>query len=276
MTRTEDRYRMKILHTDLDGTLLNKASLVSERTKEELKRFTDAGNLLVPNSGRPLLSIQKLLDSAGIADMVRFIVAYNGALIWDRDKDAPAWTATVPFDCARLIQDRCIASMIHIQTYNHETLYTVTEDMAINYYRKRIFLPVVYSEDPIGMCDEEPYKMLAIDLEDHSRLCKLTEELTPVIGDRINMVFSNPYYLEFFNRAAGKGNAVFELCKLLDVPIEDTYAAGDEENDISMIEAAGCGIAMANATEAVKKISDVVTTSDNDNDGLAEYLAELI
>ena len=94
MTRTEDRYRMKILHTDLDGTLLNKASLVSERTKEELKRFTDAGNLLVPNSGRPLLSIQKLLESAGIADMVRFIVAYNGALIWDRDKDAPAWTAT--------------------------------------------------------------------------------------------------------------------------------------------------------------------------------------
>ena len=267
---------MIILHTDLDGTLLNKASLVSERTREELKKFTDAGNLLVPNSGRPLLSIQKLLDSAGIADMVRFIVAYNGALIWDCKKDAPAWAATVPFDCARIIQNKCIASMIHIQTYNHETLYTITEDTEINYYRSKIFLPVVYSEDPIGMCDEEPYKMLAIDLEDHGRLCKLADELTPVIGNRIKMVFSNPFYLEFFNIKAGKGNAVFELCKLLDLPLENTYAAGDEENDISMIEAAGCGIAMANATDAVKKISDVVTTSDNDNDGLAVYLAQLI
>lgn len=266
---------MFILHADLDGTLLNKSSLVSEKTQKILKEYTDAGNLLVPNSGRPLLSIQKLLDSTGIADMVRFIVAYNGALVWDCENNAPAWSATVPFECARIIQDKCISSMIHIQTYNHETLYTVTEDMAINYYRKKIFLPVVYTEDPIGMCDEEPYKMLAIDLEDHDRLSKLVDELTPLIGDRINMVFSNPYYLEFFNREAGKGNAVSVLCKLMNVSVEDTYAAGDEENDMSMIEAAGCGIAMANATDAVKKISDVITTSDNDNDGLAEFIASI-
>ncbi|MBO4900170.1 MAG: HAD-IIB family hydrolase, partial [Lachnospiraceae bacterium] len=123
--------------------------------------------------------------------------------------------------------------------------------------------------------DEEPYKMLAIDLEDHDRLSKLVDELTPLIGDRINMVFSNPYYLEFFNREAGKGNAVSVLCKLMNVSVEDTYAAGDEENDMSMIEAAGCGIAMANATDAVKKISDVITTSDNDNDGLAEFIASI-
>ena len=265
---------MKILHTDLDGTLLNKSSLVSERTKEVLKRFTDEGNLLVPNSGRPLLSIQKLLDSTGITDMVRYIVAYNGALIWDCVREAPVWCATVPFDCARIIQDKCIASQIHIQTYNHETLITVTEDMAINYYRKKIFLPVIYCSDPVSLCDEEPYKMLAIDLDDHSRLCKLVEDLTPVIGDRINMVFSNPYYLEFFNRSAGKGTAVTELCKLAGADISDSFAAGDEENDISMIEAAGCGIAMANATPAVKEKSDVITTSDNDNDGLAEFITD--
>ena len=56
------------------------------------------------------------------------------------------------------------------------------------------------------------------------------------------------------------------------VDIKNTYAAGDEQNDISMIEAAGCGIAMANATELVKESADVVTKEDNNHDGLAEFI----
>lgn len=252
---------------------MNKQSLITEKTADFLRSFTDGGNLLVPASGRPLLSIQKLLYTTGLTDMVRYIVAYNGALIWDCKADAPAWSTRIPFECAGKIQKICIDRMIHIQTYNHETVYTVTEDMAINYYKKRIFLPVVYTSDPMGMCDEEPFKMLAIDLEDHDRLCKLANDLAPLIGNEVSMVFSNPYYLEFFNKKAGKGNAVVELCKLLDVPITDSYAAGDEENDISMIKAAGCGIAMANATAPVKDAADVITGSDNDHDGLIRFLS---
>ena len=259
---------MKILFSDLDGTLLDSSSGISDDTRACLKEFTAAGNLLVPASGRPLLSIQKLLDSTGLNEFTRYIMAYNGALVFDTLTGKPVFESAVPFDAGRIIQDYCISHMIHIQTYNHETLYTVTEDMAINYYRKKIFLPVVYSEDPLSGCDEEPYKMLAIDLEDHSRLCKLKEDLEPVIGDRINMVFSNPYYLEFFNKRAGKGNALVELCKLLNIPLSDSIAAGDEENDISMIRAAGCGIAMKNAVDAVKASADKVTDEDNDHNGL--------
>ena len=62
------------------------------------------------------------------------------------------------------------------------------------------------------------------------------------------------------------------LADILGIPVENTYAAGDEQNDISMIEAAGCGIAMANATDLVKASADVITTYDNDHDGLAEFI----
>ena len=73
---------------------------------------------------------------------------------------------------------------------------------------------------------------------------------------------------------AGKSNGMLELCRHLDIDIADTIAAGDEENDISMIEAAGTGIAVANATDRVKASADVVTEADNDNDALARWLSK--
>ena len=93
-------------------------------------------------------------------------------------------------------------------------------------------------------------------------------------SDTVTTVYSNPYYLEIFMKEAGKGSAVIRLAEHLSIPIENTIAAGDEQNDISMIEAAGCGIAMANATDMVKQIADVVTTYDNNHDGLAEFILE--
>ena len=73
-------------------------------------------------------------------------------------------------------------------------------------------------------------------------------------------------------KEAGKGSAVIRLSEYLNIPIENTIAAGDEQNDISMIEEAGLGIAMINAGDIVKKSADVITVYDNNNDGLAEFI----
>ena len=265
---------MKVLFTDLDGTLLNKKSSVTEYTRNILKEFTDQGNMVVPCSGRPLLSMQKLLESEGLSDIAGYIIAYNGALVWDCAADKPVWESGISIDTAYTIQNECITRGIHIQTYADEHIVTLTGDTEIDYYKKKIFLPVIFTDDPVSVCKRPPYKLLAIDLKDHDKLCKLKDDLAGKIGDEVNAVFSNPYYLEFFNMKAGKSNGMHELCRHLDIDIADTIAAGDEENDISMIEAAGTGIAVANATDRVKASADVVTEADNDNDALACWLAE--
>ena len=66
------------------------------------------------------------------------------------------------------------------------------------------------------------------------------------------------------------------MADFLDIPIENSFAAGDEQNDISMIKAAGTGIAMLNATDMVKDNADVITESDNDHDGLAPFIEKAI
>ena len=90
------------------------------------------------------------------------------------------------------------------------------------------------------------------------------------------MLWSNPYYLEFFPAASGKGAALKVLCDLLGISPYFSVAAGDAPNDLSMIEAAGMGIAMCNGAEEVRFAATTVTAGDNDHDGLARALADLI
>lgn len=90
------------------------------------------------------------------------------------------------------------------------------------------------------------------------------------------MIYSNPYYLELFPSCAGKGTAVKKLCEILGISPYFSVAAGDAQNDISMIEAAGMGIAMINGSEDIKMAATTITAYDNDHDGLAHALADLI
>jgi hydroxymethylpyrimidine pyrophosphatase-like HAD family hydrolase len=88
-------------------------------------------------------------------------------------------------------------------------------------------------------------------------------------------MFSSPKYLEFFPASSGKGEALEKLCEILNIPTMNAIAAGDQENDLSMLTAAGTSIAMCNGIESLKEAADIVTVKDNNNDGLAEVLAGL-
>ena len=266
---------MKILFTDLDGTLLNKESTVSEYTKSVLRSWVEAGNLLVPNSGRTHSSIIQVLESAGITDLVTYVIGYNGAVIWNKDENKPAWEAKLPLEIAAYVQDQAKLLGIHAHTYHDEVIITPADDEETRYYTRLIHRPVTVVDEPMSYVNSDVYKYLAINLHNRELLLKLQDIVLSKYGKDVDVLFSNPYYLEFFNRRAGKGNAVIELCKLLNVDISDAYAAGDEENDISMIKAAGHGIAMKNATTPVLEIADVVTSYDNGDDGLARFIADI-
>ncbi|MCK5202170.1 MAG: HAD-IIB family hydrolase, partial [Spirochaetales bacterium] len=80
-------------------------------------------------------------------------------------------------------------------------------------------------------------------------------------------------FLEFMDGGVSKGSALFEVTDYLDISIDNIMAFGDGQNDISMIETAGIGIAMDNATDEVRAVADSITLSNND-DGVAVFLEE--
>lgn len=267
---------MKILFTDLDGTLLNNQSMVSKNTKAFLDDFILAGHKLILSSGRPLPSILEVKEAAGLDYPGILISASNGTLIYDCDRQTPILEKRLPLSHVSYLQAQAMAFQLHIQTYTDDAIVTAAEDEEIRFYRRRIHLPLLLAQDYASVLTKEPLKMLAIHLSDHDRLTAFCDAISDWAADKIQYIFSNDFYLELFHKDAGKGNTVRFLCDYFHIPLTDAYAAGDADNDISMIQAAGCGIAMANAAPEVKEAADVVTQKDNDNDGLAEFLRSVL
>ena len=119
---------------------------------------------------------------------------------------------------------------------------------------------------------EEPVKVLIIEKQDLAGIRRLQKEMGIHFGDKVDTFFSNPTYMEVVPVGMNKGEAVKMLCQMMNVPIKNAVAVGDAANDISMIEMAGIGVAMANGTNEVKLVANYVTTCDNNHDGIAEVV----
>ena len=157
-----------------------------------------------------------------------------------------------------------------------DAIITPDENEEIRYYRRRVHLPLIISENLCDPLTEGPCKLLAISLHNPGKLESFRRNIADWAEDKIQTIYSNKQYLELFDKSAGKGSSLRFLCDYLQVPLSDVYAAGDADNDISMLEAAGCGIAMKNASDKVKAHADVVTDLDNDRNGLADTMYKLI
>ena len=271
---------MKLLCTDLDETLLNSKSQVSPETKAFLDEFLAAGNRLVLCSGRPLMSILEVKQNAGLTQPGIFVSSSNGSRIYDCDSKRTIMKTTIPLSYVSYLQEEAQKLDLHIQTYREndddDAVISPADDEEIRFYRRRVHLPLVVSENLCDALTEAPCKMLAISLHDFDKLETFRRNIEDWAKDKIQTIYSSGCYLELFQKSAGKGSSLLYLCNYLGIPVSDSYAAGDADNDISMLEAAGCGIAMKNATDNVKAHADVVTDLDNDQNGLAEMIYKLI
>ena len=267
---------MKLLFTDLDGTLLNNDSEVSAGTKDFLERFLAAGNRLILSSGRPRDSILEVKNNAGLTQPGILLICDNGTQVYDCDSGRTILEKRLPLSYVSYLQTEAQRYGIHIHTYRDDAVVSPAEDAEIRFYRRRIHLPLIVSPALTQALHEGPYKMLAISLDDPDRLEAFRLGIADWAAGRIQSIYSNSMYLELFDHSAGKGSALRFVCDYFRVPVSDAYAAGDADNDISMIEAAGCGIAMANAPDKVKEAADIVTRLDNDKDGLAICMTELL
>lgn len=263
---------MKLFFTDLDGTLLNSEGKISEGTKAALDKWVASGNKLILNSGRPLDSILEVKRLGELNYPGMLIVANNGSLIYDCDTDSILHRFGIPFEHVKYIMDVARKRGVHCQTYTDTHIVCEKENEHLTFYTNRIHLPYILTDDVVSVLPCPPQKLLAIDVNDHQNLEDLRQELLPWAKGKVEMLYSCNELMEFIHYDSGKGNAIRTICKMLNVPIEDSLAAGDMNNDLSMIEAAGIGIAMKNATQLLKEMADVVTDEDNNNDGLIGVL----
>ena len=194
----------RLLFSDIDGTLIRKDQTVSGNVSASLKKMADAGHGLILSSGRPLGSILKvyeyIISQVGRSFPNAYIIANNGAQVYDIAAEKNIFEKRIPLSVVDSIQDLAESMNVHIQTYTETNIICTRDDDETKLYKRRIILPVTFSERLADALTDPPYKMLALSTEGSEPLMPFKQKMAEGFGDHIQTLFSGPGYLEIIDK----------------------------------------------------------------------------
>ncbi len=252
----------------MDGTLLKNNGEISEETLSAIQDICDRGIKFVVSSGRPVPGIRKYDFLNGIDSSA---IVYNGGKIIDLKTDKVLFSQGLYPDDGRKILalgDNLGTTMC---IWSDEKLYcNVLNERTEKYKRHSGLEPIqVNAADYEALISQGIAKILWYDEIDR------VQQFIKIMGkesfESVSCFTSNPAYLEISNALVSKAKAMEKLGEIYGIDREEMVAVGDGENDLSMIEYAGLGVAMANASDKVKSKADYITAS-NEDEGVAKVL----
>ncbi|WP_018658615.1 Cof-type HAD-IIB family hydrolase [Allofustis seminis] len=272
---------LKLISLDVDGTLLNDDRRITPKTYEILMACQQEGIKIVLCSGRPFQGLQALADQLQLDHFGGYLAGYNGGRVYDIKNQKTLFSQTISAPLARKIYD-------HLEQFEIHPFLDVDAYMYVNDAYADIGIPVfdfpsvvayearnghfkICEVDHIGekVPSEGVYKILLAGNPDYLKE-NYQEMAAPFLNETISN-FSAPFYFEFTAQGIDKANSLEKAFKPLGFHPDDIIAFGDNGNDITMLQYAGVGVAMGNATDEVKATADIVT-SDNNQDGIAMIL----
>ena len=263
----------KLLILDIDGTLTNSQKEITPFTQKTLIDAQKKGMRIVLASGRPTYGIMPLAEKLEMKKYHGYILAFNGGKIIDCDNNEVIYEQALPDDILPLLYQRAQEAGATLLSYNGPKILTENaEDQYVQYEAFLNKMEIQSTNDFLRDLPKPADKCLAVANPD--LLVWLEEELKKEIGERINIYRSEPFFLELVPKGIDKAASISRLLERINLERGEVIAMGDGYNDLSMIQYAGLGVAMANAQPPVKEEADVVTLQTNDEDGVAHFLLE--
>ena len=268
----------KMIFLDLDGTLMDDQKNVPEYNMSAIKDALAAGHKVIICTGRPLCSAKKLFSVLGMEKEGCYAITYNGGLIYDIYNQKTLFKQTLPLEYVRYIFEKASEYGIYMQTYSDDQVLCQADTKEGSAYSTRLKIERAIVPDVFEVLgNEEPCKTLAIaDGYDHKKLEAFRKAFDDWAVGKVNIFFSCYEFLEFVPVGISKGAGIRFLANYLKIPMENTIAVGDAENDIPMIETAGLGVVMKNATDDIKKYGDYITEMDNNQGGVGEVIRKFM
>lgn len=266
----------KILFVDLDATLLRDDKSISEGNRNAIGKMLKEGHYIALATGRTVESGRSVARELGLTVPGCYMIAFNGSVLYDCSADRVLLKRSLPIDVVQEIFERAKKAGIYAQTYNNTDIITARHTRELDYYRKKNQLTYKLSANVLDLLEEEPQKVLLIDLDSKARLERFQRNNLRWEAGKCSSFFSCSKYLEYCPLDTSKGTGVEYLRQILNMPLDSTVAVGDEQNDIAMIRAAHVGVAMKNGIQEVKDAADYVTENDNNHDAIAEVIEKFI
>ena len=262
----------RILFTDLDGTLLNDQKQISEGNLAAIHMALEKGHKIVISTGRALTSAKKQAQALGLTMPGCYIIAFNGACIYDIHEKKIIFSETIPVDYVYHLFEEAHKLDIHIQTYDDTQVLTESENEDLFRYCHNTGLGYKVISSVRSELTFSPYKVLVIDYQHHEPLVQFQEQIRSWAEGKIDFYFSCNELLEIVAPGISKGNAIIRLCEQLQIPPEATISAGDADNDISMLQTTHTSVVMKNADPHMHAYATYITEQDNNHDGVAEAI----
>lgn len=275
---------IKVVALDLDGTLLDSQKNLSERNRAALARAAEKGAVIVPTTGRFFGMIPPAVRDL---PFVRYAITVNGAQVYDRETDSaiareeiPLATAVgimeildrhdVVYDCYRLNWGWVTAA------HQEKAADYATDDHYLRLVREfRRPVPELKAHLRATAAEGDVQKVMlfakkADEAAAKADLAAIRREVSAAFPE-IKVTASTWNDLEFNAPTAHKGRALERLAKHLGLTLGNCAAFGDGLNDLTMVAAAGLGVAMGNAVSDVRDAAKVIVRS-NDDDGVGRLL----
>jgi len=264
--------RYKLLATDLDGTLLDDKSELSEKNREALAMLRDKGVYTLICSGRSPMSLMRFEDMLGIRAPDCYGIGLNGCLVYETDTRRKLRRVLLGRNLFDFILEEVSGFNLEPLVYTENCLYMYRINEVTEPYINMAQVPYKVLESFSSIKDTTLKIMLR---GDKKELEKARDYMSNRAPGSFNMFYSSPWLLEFCSPEASKGSALMFLADYLGVLPEETVAVGDNYNDETMLLAAGLGVAVANGEPEIRSIAGYVTKADNNNSALAE-VAEVL
>lgn len=270
------KHKIKMIGFDLDGTLLTDQKELGEYTVQILKRAVEEGIVILPITGRPLCGLPE--EVTGLTGL-RYAITANGARILDLKNAAVLKEQLVSVETAEKILDILGNYDSLREIYYDGTGYAEREKLEqidhffeegpMAEYVRSTRQPVENLMDKFRMESREVDKVQGVFADLGEREAAL-DEIRKLEGVTITGALHNN--IEVNAAGVDKGNALLWLAQYLGIAPEETMAFGDGNNDITLLEKAGTGVAMKNGIEEVKHAADRITEKTNDEEGAAKFI----
>ena len=276
--RNNETNRYQLVVSDLDGTMLDVGHHIPEENIKAAQALRDAGIGLTLATGRMDGMARLFVHELGITLP---IIACNGAIIRDCKTETIIKQHSLPGAQSRALMAWLLKLEIDFLAYHADAVFYPDQSISIQYfhdYNSRAqslgmkMIPVYTLENNYKSSSVDFVKIM-VRIPDPDRLTALCAFIDSL--NQCEAVQSMDYAIDVMAKGVSKGQALQELAAWLKLDMQNIVALGDHDNDVSMIHAAGTGIAMGNATQSVKSASDV-QTSENHEAGFAKAVYRYI
>lgn len=271
----------KMICIDMDGTLLNSKHEVSERNKKAIKEAIEKGIVVAITTGRIFKSAKIYADLLGIETP---IVASNGGFIKEQDKEEIIYKSALTYDQLKVIDSVIKKHNLNVyynlyngiileKTLNENHAYKQTNRKAKRNEDKITILENVDVDKAFKENEGDILKAICIENENIDALNRAKKELREIEGLEVVSSWSNNF--EVMPKGTCKWSGIKQLAKILGIKENEIICIGDSENDLSMIQNAGFGIAMGNARKDVKEAAKYIT-DNNECDGVGKAIEKIV